>query len=78
MTLRILRIPYLGRKTKINIGSSGGRLHDLPLGSAAVSDPLFWNYLMVVHLVFSRKEPLSFKIFHRNPDFSKTILFHYI
>lgn len=51
-TLRIMQITYLGRKTKINIGSSRGHIHGLPLGLAAkhLRGPLLWNYLMVVHL----------------------------
>lgn len=61
MTFRVIQITaYLGRKTKMNIGSSGGHIHDCPLGSAAqwLHSPLLWNYLMVVHLVLSRKELL--------------------
>lgn len=48
----------------MNIGSSGGHIHDCPLGSAAqwLHGPLLWNYLMVVHLVLSRKELLFKKI----------------
>lgn len=38
---------YLGRKAKMNVGSPGDHIHDLPLGLAS---QYLWNYLMVVHL----------------------------